>query len=489
LKIGVIGAGIGGLSVAIRLAIKGHDVTVFEANDYPGGKLTSFQQGPYRFDAGPSLFTMPHYIDELFLLAEENPKDHFLYSKLPIVCNYFWEDGTTFHANGDIPKFVTEAAQVFDENPKNIQKYFNKSAKKYNLTGKIFLESSLHKFKTWLGTNVFKAFFYLPKFEIFTSMHKANKAAFSNPKLVQLFNRYATYNGSNPYKASGILTIIPHFEFGFGAYFPSGGMESITKSLYELAKRNNVKFVFNTKIEEIVIENQKVKGLKSTENTFMFDTIVSNMDVYYTYKNLLKNNNKSNQILTQERSSSALIFYWGVQHIFENLDLHNIFFSNDYEKEFDAIDKGNVFEDPTIYINITSKLEAKDAPVDSENWFVMINVPYDQNQDWDALIRIAKQNILNKLNRILKIKLEELIENESILDPRSIQSKTMSYTGSLYGTSSNTLGAAFVRHPNFSNNIENLYFVGGSVHPGGGIPLCLLSAAIVSDLIKDVHNN
>ena len=189
--------------------------------------------------------------------------------------------------------------------------------------------------------------------------------------------------------------------------------------------------------------------------------------------------------MKQERSSSALIFYWGIKKTFATLGLHNIFFSEDYKAEFDAMFKQQaIHPDPTVYINISSKMQVSDAPQGCENWFTMINVPNNTGQNWDALIAEARKNIIKKLNKNLGIDLESLIENESILDPRTIESRTSSFRGSLYGTSSNSQFAAFLRHANFSKSIKNLYFVGGSVHPGGGIPLALLSAKIVADMVK-----
>jgi phytoene dehydrogenase-like protein len=192
----------------------------------------------------------------------------------------------------------------------------------------------------------------------------------------------------------------------------------------------------------------------------------------------------SSKILNQERSSSALIFYWGIKRAFPQLDLHNIFFSNDYEKEFHTIFKeDSIIDDTTVYINITSKEESHHAPKGCENWFVMINTPGNKGQDWEALKADAKKAILKKLSRVLKTDISSLIETEEILDPIRIEKDTLSHEGSLYGTSSNSRFAAFLRHPNFSRTIKGLYFCGGSAHPGGGIPLCLLSAKIVDNLI------
>jgi phytoene desaturase len=317
-------------------------------------------------------------------------------------------------------------------------------------------------------------------------MHKANQGFFKDKRVVQFFDRYATYNGSNPYAAPATLNVIPHLEQHFGAYFSEGGMYSITSCLVVLAESLGVKFHYNNPVAEIVLDGHKVKGIRANNGIIEGDIVVSNMDIWFTYHKLLSIHPQLHpqKILSQERSSSALIFYWGIRAEFKELDLHNIFFSADYEAEFDHIWKEkNIYHDPTIYLNISSKYKPDDAPEGCENWFVMINVPANIGQDWDALIVEAKKNILNKLSRLLVKDVGALIVNENILDPRSIESRTSSYQGSLYGTSSNSQFAAFLRHANKSSKIKGLYFCGGSVHPGGGIPLCLLSAKIASSLI------
>ncbi|GAB2986291.1 phytoene desaturase family protein [Mucilaginibacter puniceus] len=484
----IIGAGIAGIATAIRLAVKGYTVEVFEANNYPGGKLTEFTQNGYRFDAGPSLFTMPQYVDDLFKLAGKNPSEYFNYQKLDVVCQYFYEDGTQLTAFADSEKFAKEVTDKMGEPSASVENHIANSRNIYNITNHVFLERSLHQLKTFLRWDTVKSILRLPQIDAMRTMHKANKGFFKDKRMVQLFDRYATYNGSNPYTAPATLNVIPHLEQHFGAYFPEGGMHSITIALVDLAASLGVKFNYNSRVDEVVVDGEKVSGIKVDRELIESDLIISNMDVWYTYKKLLKvhPNLHPQKILQQERSSSALIFYWGIKKQFPKLDLHNIFFSADYKAEFDHIWKEQViYYDPTIYLNISSKLKPDDAPEGCENWFTMINVPANTGQDWDKLIADARKNIITKLSRLLGEDMGPLITTESILDPRSIESKTSSYQGSLYGTSSNSQFAAFLRHANKSSKIKGLYFCGGSVHPGGGIPLCLLSAKIVSEWIAD----
>jgi len=481
----IIGSGIAGLATSIRLSSEGYQVKVFESNDYPGGKLHEKKINGFRFDMGPSLFTMPWLVDELFQLSHRNPKDFFDYQRKETICNYFWEDGTTFSVDSDRDKFISKASLRFNEPVKKLEDYLVGNQKKYELTRNVFLEKSLHKLSTYLSLETLKAFSKIGQMGIHQSLNQWNTAYFKNPKLIQLFNRFATYNGSSPYSTPGIMSMIPHLEMDLGTYFPKGGMYQITRSLYTLAKEIGVEFTFNTPVEEIVVENKHTKGITTKLGMEKADVVVSNMDIFPTYKKLLPHQKAPKKVLEQERSSSALIFYWGIKKKFPKLDLHNIFFSDAYEAEFEHIfDKKTLFNDPTVYINITSKEESKDAPMDSENWFVMINAPGNYGQDWEELKKQAKKNILNKLKRILKLDIQEYIVEEMVLEPKGIETNTSSYRGALYGAASNSKFAAFLRHPNFSNTIKGLYFCGGSVHPGGGIPLCLLSAKIVSDLIK-----
>lgn len=482
----VVGSGIAGIASSIRLSRQGYSVTVYEANAYPGGKLSEFQQGAYRFDAGPSLFTMPMFVDELFELCGENPRDHFNYIKLDEGCHYYYEDGTRFNCPTNTNEFANILNSKFGEDKASVLRFLNKSAKMYEITKPVFLENSLHKLSTYLNLKGIRGIMNLWRLNMFSTMYSVNSKTFKNPKTIQFFNRFATYNGSNPYKAPATLNIIPHLEFGYGTYFPEKGMVDITNSLISLAERQGVKFEYNQKVEEILLKENKVCGVRVNGVDTYSDLVISNMDISPTYKYLLPKVETPLRVKNVESSSSALIFYWGISREFPELDLHNIFFSENYEQEFSKIFiEKNVGADPTIYVNISSKYKKDDAPEACENWFVMVNVPANEGQDWDTIIDETRRNIIAKLSRLLGIDFKNVIANESILDPRSIESKTSSFRGALYGSSSNHMMSAFFRHANFSSSIEGLYFCGGSVHPGGGIPLCLLSAKIVSGLISE----
>lgn len=479
----VIGSGIAGIASSIRLSMKGYEVTVYEKNTYPGGKLSEIHVDGFRFDAGPSLFTMPQYVDELFVLAGKTPREYFEYARLNEVCRYFWNDGMKFTASGNNKSFAKRASEKFDVSEKQVLDKLNKAAFIEETTGKLFLEQSLHKPSGFLNKQTMRAIFRIPKLGLNKTLHEVNKESFVDNRFVQLFDRYATYNGSDPFQTPGIMEVIPHYEYNIGAFFPNKGMVDITNSLVRLAKDCGVEFVFNTTVDEILVQGNKVTGVMlGSGKTDKAELIVSNMDVYFTYTKLLKRLKTPKKRISQERSSSALIFYWGINGSFEELDVHNVFFADDYKAEFEAIFKHKVvYSDPTVYIHISSKVKKDDAPEGMENWFVMINTPPKGEINWESYIDEARKNILQKLSKVLARNIEELVVEEDKLFPSTIESKTMSFEGSLYGTSSNSKYAAFLRQPNFHKKLKGLHFVGGSVHPGGGIPLCLLSAKIATD--------
>ena len=485
LKAYVIGAGVAGMATAVRLAMQNMDVTIFEKNNYPGGKLNLVEAGGYRFDGGPSLFVQPEDLEELFQAADENIHEFLHYTPVEIACKYFYEDGTVINAYTDKVKFSKELEDKTGEPAGAVLSYLNESKNIYEHVGDVFVNHSLHKISTFISPAVFKALISTRPSYIFSTLHDVNARKFQHSNTVQLFDRYATYNGSNPYTAAGMFQLLPNAEHNEGVFYPEGGMISIANALAKLAEKKGVTFRFNSAIQHIVKKENKAVGVVANGETFFADSIVSNVDAYFTYSRLLDDEHTAKRILNRERSNSAVVFYWGIAKEFSQLDLHNIFFSEDYEAEFDSIfRKKNLCADPTVYVNITSKCEPGiHAPVGKENWFVMINVPAGTATEDQELIATCRANILAKLSRMLKTDIESLIETERVLSPKLIEEQTGAYMGALYGSSSNSAAAAFLRHPNFSKDMKRLYFVGGTVHPGGGIPLCLKSAKITAGII------
>lgn len=480
----VIGSGVAGLAIAIRLAVRGYSVAVFEKENQPGGKVSWIEKDGFKWGLGASLLTFPNFIDDLFYLCKKNPRDYYNYIRLDIIKRYFYEDGTIINAYSDKKLFAEEIEKNTADNAHSVLDYLNKTAHLYELSEPVVLKKSLHKLKTYFSKSGLKLFLTSPlKLGLFSNLHKKNSAIFKDPKTIQLFDRYATYNGSNPFKASSIMRVVAHPEFNKGGYMLENGMPSLTQSLYQLAQEMGVQFYFNAPVDSIIVEDKQAKGIQVQHQKIEADVVISNMDIQFTYNSLLKTSQAPKRFLQQEQSTSAIIFYWGMNQKFLALEVHNILFSDDYTKEFEAINNGKIYENPTIYIFISSKLNAAHAQPNGENWFVLINVPNHQGQNWEDYVQQFRAIIIEKISAKLNTNISEHIVTEVVNHPLNIQERTASYKGAIYGNASNKVFSAFQRHPNFKSDIKNLFFCGGSVHPGGGVPISLLSAKITDELI------
>ncbi len=485
-RVAIIGAGIGGMATAIRLAAMGHRVSVFEQQASVGGKLNELRRGGFRFDMGPSLFTLPSLVDELFDLAGGPSPEGLTYQRLEVITKYFFANGKTLNAWANSERMAQEAHDVLREPTVNLLNYLKSSEELYRLTSNTFIFSPFPTISSFFTANTLELILNPSKLRAFRSVHGVNLRAFSSPEMVQLFDRYATYNGSNPYLAPGTLTMIPHLEHGVGAYFPQGGMYSIASGMHNLARSLGVSFHLGCCVSRVEHKGAKAIGLNINGLPEGFDCVVNNTDIFTAYPRLLPQLQLAPRYSGCSPSSSALIFYWGVAGQYPQLDMHNILFSEDYKQEFETMASGNISNDPTVYIFISSKQVAGDAPPLHENWFVMVNAPTNSGQDWEELRLRARGSILTKIRRVLGIDLEPKIVQEDVLDPVGIENRTGSFRGALYGISSNSRMAAFRRHPNRHPRIKNLFMVGGSVHPGGGIPLCLASAKIVAKYFQRI---
>lgn len=484
-KAAIIGSGIAGMATAIRLRMQGWEVKVYEKNAAPGGKIGELTQDGFHFDTGPSLFTEPANLHELFECAGESIENYFRYNSHPVSCRYFYSDGTIVSTTADAEATASEIAGKLGEKREDVVNYLNRSTRAYQQIGPLFMEQPVRSVRSFFRRAVVGAVKATRPGYLTRSLHNYNASFFRDPRTVQLFNRYATYNGSDPYRAPAMLSMIPHLEHCDGVFYPEGGMVSICEAVYKLALAKGVRFHFNSPVTRIIRHEKKVRGLVVNGKNVPADVVVSNLDAYMTYKYLLNDAYRAGKIVKQERSSSAVVFYWGINKTFPELDLHNIFFAGDYRSEFAHIfGSKKPYRDPTVYVNITSKCEpGRHAPEGKENWFVMVNAPSDTRADWSGYVSECREAVLQKLSAALGEPIETLIETEAVLDPSKIEANSGAYSGSLYGPASNSRLSAFLRHPNRALNIDGLYFAGGSVHPGGGIPLCLKSAAIVAKSI------
>jgi phytoene desaturase len=486
-RVAVVGAGLAGLSCAARLAHSGYRVDLFDRREQVGGKAGSLSLQGFRFDTGPSLLTMPRVFAQLFDEVGESLEDAVRFVPLEPICRYFYPDGTRLSAYSDAGRFGAEIELKTVDSRRSLERYLVYGKRLYDLTADLFLWHSLHEVSSYLRAEAVRSILNIWHIDALRSMDAAHRRFFKDPKLVQLFNRYATYNGSSPYRVPATLNIIPYVEYGLGGYAVEGGIHAVPTALAALARRHGAAIHLGARVERIRVRDGRVTGIRVEGEERRYDLVVSNADVLTTYAELLETPEAplARRYLSLEPSSSGLVFFWGMGRPAAELGVNNVFFSGDYPAEFRALfDEHRCPEDPTVYVNITSKVTPEDAPADGENWFVLVNAPCNSGQDWAVESARTRERVLKRVQRALGRDLEKAIRVERVMTPADIERDTGSRLGSLYGISSNTALAAFLRHPNRSRRPRGLYLCGGSVHPGGGMPLAVLSGKIAADLIR-----
>ncbi|MEJ7617573.1 MAG: phytoene desaturase family protein [Pyrinomonadaceae bacterium] len=482
----IVGAGLGGLSAAIHLASRGVKVCVLEKNERVGGKVNIVCAAGYSFDTGASLLTMRHVLEDLFRAADRRLEDYLQLTALDIICRYRWSDGATLDASTDWAETERGIARIAPADARNFRRFLDDSRRKYEVAARTFLAHSLNDLPQLLRPRYARD---LAAISSWRTLDQHVGRYFSSPRVRQLFNRFATYNGSSPYRVPATFALIPYVEFGLGAWYAQGGIYEIPRALRRLAIELGVVIVTCAEVEEILIEGGRARGvrLKGGE-TRRAEAVISNADAIETYRRLIPPASRrvyhDGRIARVEPSCSGFVLLLGTRRRYEQLAHHNIFFSKDYAAEFRAIfDDLRPARDPTIYVCAASRTDATQAPPGHENLFVLVNAPATSSRTcWATETKAYRDLIIGKLESFGLDGLSASIDFEMALAPDHFQETYGAFRGSIYGTSSNNWMSAFLRPPNKARDIDGLYFAGGATHPGGGMPLVLLSGRMAADL-------
>lgn len=488
-KVVVVGGGLAGISAAIRLARVGFKVQLFEKNSVLGGKMGEVTMNGFRFDTGPSLLTMPFVIDELFSFAGLQRLALLDFIPVEPICRYFYPDGTRLNTFSDHQKMMAELQEKMPGQEKAFEHFMKHSRNIYDLAAGVFLFTPFQEMRKLFRKEHLPAFFKIHRLDAMKTMHRSISEYFTDDRLVQLFDRYATYNGSNPFQAPATLNIIPYAEYGLGAYYIRGGMYRLAETLEMIARNLGVEINTSAPVEKIVHAKQRITGVRVNGEIIATEYVLCNADVVEAHNHLLDGvERRAARLNKLEPSLSGMVFLWGMDRKFPELAHHNILFSSDYQREFSQIfDDLQAPDDPTVYISITSKTDPEHAPQNCENWFILLNMPYlSGKQNWGAEVDRMRSRILEKMQRY-GLDAESHITMEKVLTPQDLYNLYRSNRGSIYGISSNSRMTAFKRPANRSRDINGLYFAGGSAHPGGGIPLVLLSGKMAAELISEAE--
>lgn len=484
----VVGGGVGGIVTALRLRASGAEVVLLEKNRVLGGKLAWIEEDGYYFDLGPTLLTMPFVFEQLFEDLGVRLEDYLELIPVDPTCRYHWTDGTRFDAFAPASRFVAEVERVFPDDRDGAAAYLEDAHRMYEATKEIFLFGPFRRFSEFITHADAGLIRELPRLEPSRTLHQSVRRRLRSPKLIQLFDRFATYSGSSPFRVPASLKVISHVELGIGAWYPRGGMKSIVAALERLAVERGVVIRTSTEVTGLELSDGRVAALQIGYERVKADAVVSNIDVLWTWRHLLGPAGLSMpaRVRNAERSCSGFLILAEVEGATSGLAHHNIFFSDNYREEFTEIfEKRSLAPEMTIYVSISSRSDSGLAPSGCENWYILVNAPSGgiEHGDRERQNRYAEE-VWQRLE-VFGVKPKR--RRERILGPVDFESGSNSVGGALYGASSNSLFAPFRRPSNRVPGVANMYFVGGSTHPGGGVPMVALSARIVSTMLLDDH--
>lgn len=492
-NVAIIGAGAGGIATAIKLAQNGYKVTVYEKNATPGGRCGQLIRDGHRFDLGATIFLMPSIYREVFASLGLKLEDSFESKPLPVIYKLYYGNGQTFDFTTNSSKMKAQLEKIEPGSFQYMQRYIK--------TGYNLFKISMDKL---LGRNFYHLFDFINfgnvklLFQIKTHIRHMTyiKQFFKNPLLQVAFTFQNIYVGQNPFKAPALFSMLPAAELSEGSLYPVGGMYKVIEKLLEVATELGVDFQYNKTVMRINVDAEHATGLLFEDGSeVLADLIVANADLPYVYKELLPDRLRSFKMNFLKYSCSGMVFHWGLDKAYPQLAHHSVFLSGDYKKSLDKIfnDK-TMAESPSFYIHAPVKNDPAAAPEGQDTISVIVPVGHldpRKHQDWVALKQIAREGILNRLKAEGLKDLEEHIKFEICYLPKTWENVLNIAKGSVFGSVSHSiLQMGYFRPHNKHPRYKNLYFVGGSTHPGNGVPLVLLSSKLTSErILKDAKKN
>nr|NNM90724.1 phytoene desaturase [Bacilli bacterium] len=489
MKVVIIGAGLAGLATAISLAAKKHDVTILEQGPRVGGKLNLREHEGFQFDTGPSILTMPWVLEKLYQEAGRNLADYLTLVRVKPEWRGFWPDGSTIDMDADFVK-MHDAITTFGANgQQDLLAYLDHAKKLYDLTEKGFYSSTIrhlgdlrkkHSLRELLAMNPTR------------SVHQNTQRYFRDEKLQQLFDFLVMYVGSSPYDAPAVLSQLGHVQLGLGVWYVEGGLYQIARAHEKLLQELGVTIHLNTKIAKIETKNDQAVGVLTEEGEhYAADAVVCNLEAITAWRTLLKDHPKREAVVATESkfspSVSGLVFLLGVDRQYEQLAHHNFFFSKEPQKEFDQVFHDQVpADDPTIYIGVSARSDPTQAPQGKDNLFVLTHVPpLLPGETFSTMEKRYREIVMKKLMRMGLTDLDQHVQWSYTFTPDDLHALYGANGGSIYGVVSDRKKNGGFKIANESPDIEHLYFVGGSTHPGGGVPMVTLSGLLTAQTMQD----
>ena len=486
----IIGAGVGGIATAVFLARQGFAVEVYEKNANPGGRCGQMIQDGHRFDLGATILLMPSLYRQVFSTLGMELDKELETTSLEPVYKLFFGDGTEFAFSRNAERMKSQLETIEPGSNAQYERYVKEGYEFFNLSingllGKNFyhlfqfvnLKSIrlLIKLKTWI-----KHTDYIQRF-------------FSDHRLQKAFTFQNIYVGQNPYKQPAFFSMLPGAEIAEGALFPKGGMHRVVEKLLAAATGLGVTVRYKKTVTKIVVNGKRAEGIRLENGEIIqADVVIANADLPYVYDKLLPGRNAASRLKKKEYSCSAIVFHWGLDKVYPQLDHHSIFLNEPYKEGMEKIfDEKSLSANPSFYVHAPVRTDASAAPENGDTFSVIIpatHIDEKVEQDWQALKQMAREAVIRRLKEAGLTDIEEHIKFEVCFMPKTFESYCNVTNGSVFGSLSHTIfQMGYFRPHNRHSKYKNLYFTGGSTHPGNGVPLVLLGAQLTSErIIKDI---
>jgi phytoene desaturase len=482
----IIGAGIGGITTSIYLAQKGYSVKIFEKNAFAGGRCSAMTIDGHRFDTGATLLMMHDVYERTYRSIDRKLDEELELYRMDPIYRIFFHDGRDLLFTSDLPKM---RAQLEAYEPGSFEKfiqYMEVGLKAYRIGMKHIIDRNYSHFLQFFN---FKNLLVLKKVQALKNHYRFTGKFFRHPFLRAAFTFQNIYVGQNPYKASAVFSMLPFIELSEGVWFPRGGMSQVTKNLLEIAKEEGVKIEYNSEVKEITTEGRRVTGIRLVDGTiFEADIVVNNSDLPYAYSHLIDDSRMKRKMKRMKYACSAIVFHWAMDQTFQQLEQHNVFVAKDLKNGLKAIfEGGKITDDFSFYIHSPAKSDDTAAPPDQDSISVIVpvaNMKHNTIRNIDEMKIKIKNAIFSRLEKEGITGFESHIKFEKVFEQQSWLEVFNLYNGATFGSlSHNLLQMGYMRPHNQHRKFKNLFFVGGSTHPGNGAPMSLISARLTSEKI------
>jgi phytoene desaturase len=485
----VIGAGIGGIAAAARLARSGYHVTVLEKMATPGGRCNQFIRDGHRFDVGPTLFLMPEVFAETYAALGTRMEEQLDLRRIdPTYCVRF-DDGIQLALTSDMNAMNSQLEAIEPGSFAGLMRYLAEGHLHYHLSLRRFVGRNFYSYLDYFSLQNLPLLFQL---KALVKHYDNIGNYFHDPHLKAAFTFQNMYLGLSPYDAPATYSLLQYTEMAGGVWFPMGGVYRVIESLAAIAESQGVRFMYDTPVKQIELEGNRATAVILQDGSRLgAEVIIANADLPYVYRELLPDKAEAERLERKKYTCSALMFYWGVDKVYPQLGMHNVFLSGDYRASFDRIFHDHTLPDePSFYVHAPARTDPSAAPFGQDTLFVLVPVGHldDKSpQDWEALKVWARAAVLRRLGDAGVRDLDKHLKFEASYTPRDWLSLYNLEKGAAFSLSHNFMQVGYLRPRNRHARYRNLYFVGGSTHPGTGLPIVLISARLTTErILKEI---